>query len=154
GTISLAGLGTLAPGESGLITESTAAAFRTEWSLANTVKVVGGNSAANLGRADEINIYFGPAKSDLADRLGYGETTFTGPIRPQGASGVPASCLALGANNVGLWHLSSVGDADGSKQSALHDVGSPGTSPLDACGPVPIVGGTGTGNPNTLPCTP
>jgi hypothetical protein len=52
GTVSLAGLGTLAAGDSGLLTEATADAFRAQWNLTPTVKIVGGNSV-NLGRADE-----------------------------------------------------------------------------------------------------
>ena len=152
GSFSLAALGTLAPGESGLIVETTAAAFRTQWGLAATVKVAE-NNTNNLGRNDEINIFNG---ATLADRLTYGDQTFSSPpsIRTQGRSGVPTTCLGLGANNVGLWVLSAVGDGRGSVASVSGDVGSPGTSPLGACGPVTIVGGNGTGNPNTLPCQP
>ncbi|HMK12756.1 MAG TPA: lamin tail domain-containing protein [Acidimicrobiales bacterium] len=153
GTFPLASFGTLAPGESGLIVESTADAFRTEWGLDASVKVAGGNTA-NLGRADEINIFSGPNATDLADRLTYGDQTFAGTIRTQGKSGVPATCLGLGANNVGLWQLSAVGDGLGSKASVSGDIESPGTTPLGACGPVTIAGGNGTGNPNTLPCNP
>jgi hypothetical protein len=151
-TFSLAGLGTLTPGESGLIVESSAAAFRTEWGLAPTVKIAESN-VANLGRADEINIFDGDT---LADRLTYGDQTFAGTIRTVGISGIPTSCLAEGANNVGLWKFSAVGDGLGTKTSAsgAGDIGSPGTSPLNACGPVTIVGGNGTGSPNTLPCQP
>lgn len=150
GTFSLAGLGTLAPGESGLIVETSAAAFRNEWGLAPAVKIAE-NNTANLGRSDEINVFDGPT---LADRLTYGDQTFVGSIRTQGRSGIPTSCVALGANNVGGWQFSAVGDGKGSKASVSGDIGSPGTSPLDACGSVTIVGGNGTGNPNTLPCQP
>ncbi|MEZ5183262.1 MAG: Calx-beta domain-containing protein [Acidimicrobiales bacterium] len=150
GTFSLAALGTLAPGQSGLVIEGTAAAFRAEWGLAPTVPIAEGNTA-NLGRGDEINLFDG---TTLADRLTYGDQTFAGTIRTQGASGVPTSCLGLGANNVGLWALSTVGDGRGSVASTSGDVASPGTTPLGTCGPVTIVGGDGTGNPNTLPCQP
>ena len=147
----LAALGTLAPGESALIIENPdAAAFRTQWALDPSVRVLPGNSA-NLGRNDEINIFDGDT---LADRLTYGDQTFAGTIRTLGTSGVPVTCLALGANNAGLWQLSAVGDALGSKASAGGDIGSPGTTTLGECGPVSIVGGNGTGNPNTLPCNP
>ena len=71
-----------------------------------------------------------------------------------GKSGVPTTCLALGANNVGAWVFSAVGDGHGTKTSVTGNIGSPGTTPLGACGPVTIVGGNGTGNPNTLPCQP
>ena len=50
--------------------------------------------------------------------------------------------------------FSAVGDGRGSKTSVSGDIGSPGTTPLGACGPVTIVGGNGSGNPNTLPCQP
>ena len=65
GSFSLAGLSTLAPGESGLIVETSAAAFRTEWGLDASVKIAE-NNTNNLGRADEINIFNG---TTLADRL-------------------------------------------------------------------------------------
>ena len=73
GTFSLAALGTLAPGESGLIVETSAAAFRTEWGLDASVKIADGNTT-NLGRNDEINIFNG---TTLADRLTYGDQTFS-----------------------------------------------------------------------------
>jgi hypothetical protein len=151
GTVPLAPLGSLVPGESALIAESAAADFRTEWGLAATVKVLAGNTT-NLGRADEINIFNG---TTLADRLTYDDQTkFPGSIRTQGVSGVPTSCLGLGANNVFLWVFSAIGDGRGSTTSTKGHIGSPGTSPLGACGPVTIVGGDGIGNTNTLPCLP
>lgn len=150
GTFSLAGLGTLAPGESGLIVEVTAPAFRSEWNLDATVKIADANTA-NLGRTDEINLFNG---TTLADRLTYGDGRFVGSIRTQGKSGVPTTCLPLGANTVGGWVFSAVNDGRGSKASTSGDIGSPGTTPLGACGPVIIIGGDGEGNPNTLPCQP
>src|SRR5262245_52253661 len=69
GSLSLASLGSLAAGESALITEKTAAEFRTEWSLLASIKVVGG-STQNLSRSDEINIYDG---TTLIDRLTYND---------------------------------------------------------------------------------
>ncbi len=127
GSFSLAGIGTLAPGESGLIVEKTAAAFRTDWGLPDSVKIADLNTN-NLGRADEINIFNG---STLADRLTYDDQTkFPGSIRTVGTSGVPSTCLALGANNVGAWVFSVVGDANGTKTSASGDIGSPGTTTL------------------------
>ena len=105
-------LGTLAAGESGLIVETTAAAFRTEWGLDASVKIAASNTN-NLGRGDEINIFNG---ATLADRLTYGDdVAFPGSIRTQGISGVPTTCVPLGANNVRAWVLSAVGDGRGSK---------------------------------------
>jgi hypothetical protein len=85
GSFSLAALGSLAPGESGLIIETTAAAFRADWGLGASVKIAELNTN-NLGRNDEINIFNG---TTLADRLTYGDQNITGTIRTQGTSGVP-----------------------------------------------------------------
>lgn len=147
GAFPLAGLGSLAPGESALITETPATTFRADWGLAAGVKVAGSNSQ-NLGRNDEINIFVG---TTLADRLTYGDQNIAGTIRTQGRSGAPSSCGALGANTVGAWSFTTAGVA-GATTSASGDVGSPGTSPLNACGPVTIVGGGGSGS--TVPCQP
>ena len=147
GSFSLAALGSLAPGESGLIIETTAAAFRADWGLGASVKIAELNTN-NLGRNDEINIFNG---TTLADRLTYGDQNISGTIRTQGTSGVPTSCQALGANTVGAWVFSQSG-VDGAKKSLSGDTGSPGTSPLGTCGPVTIVGGDGSGS--TVPCQP
>jgi predicted extracellular nuclease len=125
GSFSLSGLGTLAPGESAVVTEPTAAAFRTEWNLASSVKVLGENTQ-NLGRMDEINIY--DAANALVDRLTYddqGTGNVDGP-RTQGISGNPPSLAVLGTNNPSLWVLSAAGDAYGSYASASADIGNPG----------------------------
>jgi hypothetical protein len=150
GSFPLSSLGSLVPGESALIVEGTAAAFRTEWGLGAGVKIAEGNTN-NLGRDDEINIFDG---TTLADRLTYGDdlAQFAGSIRTSGTSGVAPTCAALGANNVGSWVFSQVGDASGAKTSASHDVASPGTTNLGACGPVTVVGGDGSAG--GVPCTP
>ncbi len=148
-TFSLAGLGTLEPGESGLIVEGTDTAFRSDWGLGTTVKIAF-NNGANLGRNDEINIYHGTA---LVDRLTYGDQNIPGSIRTQGTSGVPPTCVALGANSASAWVFSQVGDANGAKKSGSGDIGSPGTTTLGKCGPVPIPAEDNHGG-NTLPCLP
>ncbi|MEH1825185.1 MAG: lamin tail domain-containing protein [Nostoc sp.] len=121
GSFNLSGFGTIASGESVIITEATAAAFRTAWSLPASVKVLGGN-ANNLGRADEINIY--NASNNLIDRLTYNDQTIAGSIRTQNVSG-STSNANLGSNDITKWQLSSVGDANNS-YSAAGDIGSPG----------------------------
>jgi len=130
GTVSLDGLGTLAAGESAIITESTDAAFRSEWGLGADVKILAGNTTG-LGRGDEINLFDGTdAVANLVDRLTYndqGTGSAKGP-RTQGTSGVPASAAALGANDASQWQLSAAGDAEGSWTSASGDIGSPGRS--------------------------
>lgn len=121
GSFNLSSLGTVAPGESVIITEATAENFRTAWSLPGSVKVLGGNTN-NLGRADEINIY--NASNILVDRLTYNDQTISGSIRTQNVSGWAATAN-LGSNNIAAWVLSSVGDAKNS-YSAAGDIGNPG----------------------------
>jgi predicted extracellular nuclease len=125
GAFSLSALGILAPGESAIITEPTAAAFRTEWNLAAAVKVIGGNNQ-NLGRADEINIY--DAANVRIDWLTYddqGTGDVDGP-RTQGVSGNPMTLAALGAHKAVQWQLAVAGDAYGSYNSVGNDIGNPG----------------------------
>lgn len=123
GSFSLSGLGTLAPGESAIMAESSEAAFRASWVLAPAIKVVGGNTN-NLGRNDQINLY--DSSDALADRLSFGDQTFPGTIRTQNVSGNPMTLAALGANDVSQWQLSFVGDAYGSYLSTFGDIGNPG----------------------------
>lgn len=123
-SVPLGVLGTIAAGESFILTESPAASFRTAWGLSDSVKVLGDNTVQNLGRGDEINIY--DASSALVDRLTYGDVAIPGSIRTQNQSGIPSSPAALGANNVMLWQLAANGDSFGSRSSAQGDQGSPG----------------------------
>jgi hypothetical protein len=123
-TLPLTPLGTLAPGESAIITEAlTADDFRTEWSAPASLKVLAGNTV-NIGRADELNLF--DASDALADRLTYGDAVIPGSVRTQGQSGNPGGPAAVGTNNVALWVLSTVGDAYGSVGSLNGDVGNPG----------------------------
>src|SRR5262249_10736932 len=134
GTISLASMGSLDPGKSGLIVETTPAAFRAQWNVDASVPIVV-NNIDNIGRADELNIYQG---TTLADRLTYDDQPLGG-VRTQGKSAMPTDCLALGANTASAWVFSAVGDGRGSRASVpkppstASDIGSPGSSPLNAC---------------------
>lgn len=121
GSFDLSGLGLLKAGESAIITEVTAAAFRASWSLGSLVKVAELNTN-NLGRNDEINIYNG---SVLVDRLTYGDQSFSGTIRTQNKSG-NTGLSGLGMNDCHLWTLAANGDAYGSYTSAEGDIGNPG----------------------------
>jgi len=123
GVFSLSGFGVVQPGESVIITESSAADFRVAWSLPVSVKVLGGYTN-NLGRNDEINLFDG--SDQLVDRLTYGDQAFVGSIRTQGRSGNPTTPAALGANDVYQWTLSAVGDTFGSYASTGGDIGNPG----------------------------
>lgn len=125
GTVSLSSLGTLAVGESVIITEASAADFRAAWGLSTSVKVLGSNTT-NLGRNDEINLF--DASATLVDRLSYGDQSYAGTVRTKNISGNPVSLAALAPHQVaaGNWVLASVGDAYGSYASSFGDVGNPG----------------------------
>ncbi|MEO5626613.1 MAG: DUF3616 domain-containing protein [Dokdonella sp.] len=138
GSQSLAAFGTVAAGESVILTETTAAAFRAAWSLCDAVKVIGGN-ANNLGRDDEINLY--DAGNQLVDRLTYGDDSALGGPRTNAISGW-VNAAGLGSNIITDWTLSSVGDGESSIASVGGDIGSPGKStratvPFTAC-PLPV----------------
>lgn len=136
GSFSLSVLGVLSAGESAIICEQDAAAFRSAWGLGASVKVAGGNTN-NLGRADEINIY--DALNNLIDRLTYDDQTIGGP-RTQGFSG-NIKLANLGANAANLALISSVGDAYNSYMSSSGDVGNPGTySDIPAPGVLALAG--------------
>jgi predicted extracellular nuclease len=122
GSFSLSGFGVVAPGESVIVTDITAAAFRTEWNLAPTVKVVGENTQ-NLGRADEINLY--DSASVRVDWLTYDDQTLGSP-RTNNASANPLTLAAVGAHNSTLWTLSVAGDSYGSTTSVSGGIGNPG----------------------------
>jgi hypothetical protein len=128
GTVDLSAFGVVAPGQSVILAEDTAAVFIADWNLAGVV-VIGGNTT-NLGRNDQINLYDGSGA--LVDRLSYGDQTFPGTIRTQNFSGWPCD-TAIGANNIFDWFLSAVGDPQNSYTSANGDVGNPGTFVLQPC---------------------
>ncbi len=135
----LSGLGTLAPGESGVFVEATPAAFRTQWGLCSTAKVTGPYTN-NLGRADQVNIF--DADDQLVDRLTYGDNQaqFAGSIRTQNASGW-VSADGLGADDVFDWTLSTTGGDPEGSWAAGGAVGSPGVSfhgGYDPCAPVDL----------------
>jgi predicted extracellular nuclease len=124
GGFDLSAIGILAPGQSAIIAEASAVAFRAEWSLPAGVPVLGGYTN-NLGRADEINLY--DATGALVDRLTYGDVPFPGTVRTQDRSGTPGALADLVPFNVTTgWVLATAGDAFGSYASAGGAVGNPG----------------------------
>lgn len=129
GPFDVSAFGVVQPGECVIVTESNPDAFRADWSLAPTVKVIGDLGKGNgngLGRNDEINIY--DSACGLVDRLTYGDEAFPGSIRTQNASGwTPES--GLGANDALAWVLATVGDAQQSYASSGNDKGNPGLYP-------------------------
>ncbi len=128
----LSGFGLVSSGESVIITEMSANAFRDAWGLSSEVKILGGYGN-NLGRADEINLFDGAG--NLVDRLTYGDQAIPGTIRTDARGGSPIDFYALGANDISRWRLAQVGDDMGSYMSALGEVGNPGTTPF---APVPL----------------
>jgi len=126
GAFDLSGFGWVAVGESVIITEDSAADFRSAWSLDAAVKVLGGVTN-NLGKADEINLFDGGV---LVDRLKYTETILT-----KNFSGNPVNYAAIGANDQTKWVLSAAGDQYGSYASVNGDIGNPGINPV---APVPV----------------
>lgn len=111
GTVSLAAFGTVASHESVILAEQSADAFRAQWGLSSSVKVIG-NNAANLGRADEINLFDG---TTLVDRLTYndqGTGNAKGPRTDVASANI--SLPNLGTNVAANGVLSKVGDVYGS----------------------------------------
>jgi predicted extracellular nuclease len=129
GTFPLSFFGIVESGESVIITEMNPNAFRTAWGLADSVKVWGPYTN-NLGNGDEINLF--DNLGNLVDRLTYGSNP-----RTRGVSGRATTEDALGANDVSKWAFSSVGDSEGSWESSLGDVGSPGRTGFAAAVPEP-----------------
>jgi hypothetical protein len=128
GSFDLSAFGTVQAGESVILTENSAANFRTSWNLCDGVKIIGGLAGGNnLGRNDEINLY--DQDGNLVDRLTYGDLNFPGSIRTQNVSGW-VSEAGLGQNNAAEWTLSAINDQEGSYASAGGDIGSPGKSTL------------------------
>jgi hypothetical protein len=123
GTEDLSAFGVVSAGQSVILTETDATVFRTDWGLANTVGVIGGN-AFNLGRDDEINLY--NASETLVDRLTYGDDTLGGP-RANGVSAI-VSPSHYGQNDITDWTL-SVNGVLGAHTSLDGDIGSPGVNP-------------------------
>lgn len=147
----LSAFGTVAPGQSVVLSENAAAAFKTAWNLGPAIVVIGSNPN-NLGRNDMIHLW--NASNVLIDQLDYGDQTFPGTIRANGQTGWPCS-TAVGANDIPHWRLAQPGDQQGSVVSTEFNIGSPGsyasftcpTDPTGACCSTKCVGGPNTGSP-------
>lgn len=122
GVVDLSAYGVVQPGQSVILTELTAVEFRTNWALADSLGIIGENSA-NLSRNDEINLF--DSSAALVDRLTFGDQNFPGSIRTQNKSG-STELENLGANTVLTWDLAAVGDVYGSFTSSGGDVANPG----------------------------
>ncbi|MFC6340850.1 lamin tail domain-containing protein [Nocardioides hankookensis] len=123
--LDLSAFGRVAPGESVIVSELPAPAFRAAWGLSDAVKVIGGNSV-NLGGSDEVNVY--DEDGVLVDRLTYGGATGS-PTTSDSSAWVPQA--ELGTNTASAWVKSTAADAEGSWESTTAGFfGSPGTSTL------------------------
>jgi hypothetical protein len=133
GAFDLSALGVVLPGESVILTDRPAEAFRTAWGLGPTVKIVGdlglvtGN---NLGRNDQIHLF--DSAGVLVDRLSYGDQMFPGTIQTQGVSGQTCSD-SIGRDDASLWEASALGDRYNSFSAASGEVGTPGAYNSPAC---------------------
>jgi predicted extracellular nuclease len=124
GSTSLSAFASVAPGESVILTDATAAAFRTAWGLSEAVKIIGGNSD-NLGRSDEINLY--DSSNSSIDQLTYndqGTGTVKGPRTQYVSGNIPL--VALGLHTASAAVLSAAGDTYGSWTATSGDIGNPG----------------------------
>ncbi|MBI4469459.1 MAG: CotH kinase family protein [Acidobacteria bacterium] len=134
GAFDLGAFGIVQPGESVIVTENTAEAFRSAWGLGPQIKIIGqlgSPSGNNLSRNDQLNIY--NAGKERVDRLGYGDQTYQGTIRTQNVSG--QTCRdAIGRDDIHAWKLSIPGDAYGSYAASTGEIGTPGSYNAPACG--------------------
>lgn len=120
GVTDLSAFGMVEPGHSVIMCEPTASEFATAWGLMHTTIV--GENGANLGRADEINLFDGAGV--LVDRLTYDDANGLGPRTSEISGNIPLN--GLGANNANLAVLSMVGDTYGSWAAVGGSVGNPG----------------------------
>ena len=137
GAFDLSAFGEVGAGESVVITEALASAFRSAWGIDPQVKIIGQLGAVtgnNLGRNDQIILF--DAGGNIADRLDYGDQTYAGSIRTQGVSG-QACADSLGQNDVYAWTLSVVGDKFGSYAASTGEIGTPGFYQASACAECP-----------------
>ncbi len=110
GTVDLSAFGVVVSGQSVILSEASAAGFKTLWGLGASVVVIGGN-VTNLSRGDTINLW--NASNTLVDTLDYADNGDAGGPRTNGTSAW-TELANLGKNDATLWTLSSVGDALGS----------------------------------------
>lgn len=136
GVFDLSGAGVVQAGQSILLVEATAAAFRAAWGLDSSIVILD-QYTNNLGRTDEINIF--DAGGNLVDRLTYGDQVFPGSPRTQNVSGWTAF-ENLGANNASGWFLSGLGDLQGSYFSQNGDLANPGVYVIPTPGAVALMG--------------
>jgi hypothetical protein len=126
GAIDLSGFGTVAAGESVIITDLTQAEFRTEWGLKSSVKVITDGSV-NLNKGPKT-IFILDGSNTVADQLSYA----SGYLSTKGIAAFvnPGQLAVTDTATVGGWTItaSATADAESSWTSAHGAVGSPGAS--------------------------
>ena len=144
--LSLTGLGTVAPGESVIVTDLTAAEFRTEWGLVAGVKVLSNGKTHTLNSGpNSIHVY--DSTGTEVDSVSYA----SGFLSAKGLSAwVDAAHAGAGAGTTG-WTVSTVGDPEGSWTSVTGSVGSPAASTLGTRTPADVHTGGGPVTPPTDP---
>jgi hypothetical protein len=147
--LSLSGLGTVAPGESVIVTDLSADEFRTDWGLKATVKVL------SNGKTHTLNS--GPNAIHVYDNAGAEVDSVSYANGFESAKGLSAwvDTAHLGAkSDTSGWTISTAGDAEGSWTSATGSVGSPGASTHGTLTPADVRTGDTGGGDNTpeAPC--
>jgi hypothetical protein len=139
GTLPLDGFGIVAPGESVIVTDVSAAAFDADWGLPATTKIVDDKAkgfSVTLDKGPDTPTVYDSTNA-VVDSVSYQAGFFSG----KGVSAwVDAAHLGAKADTTG-WTISAVGDAQGSRTSASGSVGSPAS--FTATGAGDTTGGTG-----------
>ncbi len=145
----LTSFGTVAPGESVIVTDLPAAEFRSDWGLKDSVKVLDNGKTHTLNKGpNAIHIYDGTGAE--VDSVSYA----AGFETAKGQSGwVDAAHVGAKSDTTG-WTISTAGDSEGSWTSGKGSIGSPGASTLGMSTPddVETGDGPGGGTPPEAPC--
>ena len=144
--LSLTGLGTVAPGESVIVTDLTAAEFRTDWGLVAGVKVLSNGKTHTLNSGpNSIHVYDNTGTE--VDSVSYA----SGFLSAKGkAAWVDAAHVGAQAGTTG-WTISTIGDPEGSWTSVGGSIGSPAASTLGTRTPADVHTGGGPVTPPTDP---
>lgn len=122
GVFDLSPAGSVAPGQSIIVTDSDAAAFTAAWAT-GIATVLGDNADAKLGRNDVIHIF--DASNVLHERFSYGDERYPYSARSKDES-MWTCDVGLGLDDPYSWRSSGTGDLQASVTSATGDIGSPG----------------------------
>ncbi len=126
---SLSAFGTVAPGQSVILTDDDANNFRTVWGLdPSSVEVIGGNTT-NIGRSDEINLY--DNTNTLVDRLTFNDQATAGdptksPSYPMALRAYILPARTPPNETASLAVKATASDSFGSRTSAQGELGNPG----------------------------